>query len=250
MKNIIVFLCTVLLLSACGNEPVSQTENPSVSSSKSSSVQQAEQVEQESEYDYYYEANNMSVTTWVDSIGTAWAQVAVEVYNAGKYDLFLDSASVDLETASGALVDTQSYIDPCPQVISPGEYAYYVETIMLDFEPTEELFSVWHLDIRESLTEKIMFPVTDISFSSDNFNKMKVIGRVENTTSEKQELIQVCIIPLDSENRILCKLFTYVDIQPNDKVGFECYALSLPEGITAEDVAGYFVYAFPHQYQF
>ena len=95
-----------------------------------------------------------------------------------------------------------------------------------------------------------MFPVTDIKFSTDKYTDLKVIGRVENTTSKEQTLIEVCIIALDENNSVLTKLSTYVDIAPNDKVGFECYGLAMPDGITADDVAAYIVYAFPHQYQF
>lgn len=248
MKKLFAILfCFVMFFSACVSEsPVENTE-PSFTE-KETALQ--ENQEEPSENDYYYEYADLGVTTWTDSIGTCWAQVAVEIYNAGKYDLFLNSSSVDLETASGSLFATQNYIGPCPQVISPGEYAYYIETIMLDSAPEEELFTNWHLDICGSVTEKILFPVTDIKFSTDKYTDLKVIGRVENTTSKEQTLIEVCIIALDENNSVLTKLSTYVDIAPNDKVGFECYGLAMPDGITADDVAAYIVYAFPHQYQF
>ena len=122
MKKLFAILfCFIMFFSACVSEsPVENTE-PSFTE-KETALQ--ENQEEPSENDYYYEYEDLGVTTWTDSIGTCWAQVAVEIYNAGKYDLFLNSSSVDLETASGSLFATQNYIGPCPQVISPGEYAY------------------------------------------------------------------------------------------------------------------------------
>lgn len=244
-KLLILLLCFVLCLSACGTEePQQNVEQPETSSENATEEQEQPQEETLFEYELY------PVKTWTNSIGTSWAQVVIGITNISSKNLYLDSASVDLETEGGSLFATQSYISAYPQVIAPSETAYYYEEIMLDSAPEGQLYDNWHISVVPATVEQIQFPVTDVTVTADSFGYLKAIGRVENTTSEEQSLILVSIMLFDAENAPIGHMFNYVDLAPNDKMGFECSSLSLPDNITIEDVTSYVAVAYPHQYQF
>lgn len=245
-KLLILLLCFVFCFSACGTEEPQTNVEPPETSSENASEEQEQQHEEETPFEYKL----FPVKTWTNSIGTSWAQVVIGITNVSSENLYLDSASVDLETEDGSLFATQSYINAYPQVIAPSETAYYYEEIMLDSAPEGQLYDNWHISVAPATVEQIQFPVTDVTVTADSFGYLKAIGRVENTTSEEQSLILVSIMLFDAENVPIGHMFNYVDLAPNDKMGFECSSLSLPDDITIEDIASYVAVAYPHQYQF
>lgn len=245
-KLLILLLCLVLCFSACGTEQPEQNPNPPEVPSENPSQEQEQPPKQETLFEY----EMYPVKTWVSSIGTPWAQVAIAITNVSSENLYFDSASVDLETETGTLFATQNYISAYPQVIAPSETAYYYEEIMLDSTPEGQLYDNWHVSVAPAMVEQIQFPVSDVTISADSFGYIKAIGRVENTTSEEQSLVLVSVMLFNAENLPIGHMFTYVDLAPNDKMGFECSGMSIPSDITIEDVASYVAVAYPQQYQF
>ena len=246
-KLFIFFLCFVLCLSACGTEVPEQPEIPMQPSFENFFEEPDEEPSKPEDF-FTYEA--YPVKTWTSSIGTPWAQVVLKVTNILSENLYLNSSSIDLETETGALFATQNYINAYPQIIAPGESAYYYETIMLDSEPPEELIGNWHINVQSAAVEQIQFPVTDVTISSNNYGYIKAIGRVENTTSEQQNFVLVSIMLFDAKDAPIGHMFTYVDLGANDKMGFECSGTSLPPDVTVDAIASYVAVAYPQQYQF
>lgn len=199
-----------------------------------------------------YKITYSSVKTYKNSIGTVWAQVIVEIENTDTANLYLGLGTCDLEDADGKIVASKD-ISVYPQIIAPGEKAYYYDEYMMDSltEPIE-LNVILRPEIVESETEHIIYPVTEISIVDDRFGGIKVVGRVENTSDSEDSLIYVAITLFDENAEPIGVVFTILtnDIAAGEKVGFEAHSFAMPESITADIVASYSAVAYPYQFQF
>lgn len=243
--SITIAAALTLLLCACGGGG-SSSEPGSASSGGNVSVP----VEPPKD-DTAYEITYQSVKPFVNSIGTQYAQVIVEIENTGTSPLYLSSGTYDLETADGFLVTSNSMVSTYPQVIAPGEKGYMYEEDMLDERVDGELTVKPRPDIEKATIEDIRYTVTDVEISPDKYNGLKVKGRVENQTEEDAPgMVYVVFILKDAAGVPIGQVFTIVDELPaGDKVGFEASGLSLPDDVTADTVASYDVYSYPSQFQ-
>lgn len=206
--------------------------------------------ETETEVEVSYEITYSNIVLHENSIGSVWADVIVEVTNTGTTDLYLSSGSIDLEDENGTLVDVLNYVSVYPQVISPGEKAYYFEnTIIDDVSEIDVLNVVLHPDIEEATIEKSSFPVIDVTFRDDEYSGIEATGRVENTSDEDESMLYVVIVLFDANDKPMAVLRTIEDVNAGVKQGFTATALSISDDITASSVARYEVYAYTHQYQ-
>ena len=264
MKKVLTLflaLCMLLSLAAC-SAPHAEDEAGSVAqSTEANNESRAEEpteapteaptTEPEDPSDPY-EITFSSVKTYKDSIDTIWAQVIVEIENTGSFDLFLESGSCDFEDMEGNLVASKD-MSVYPQIIAPGEKAYYYDEMILDTltEPAD-LKIIPRPEIMESTTEHITYSVTDISIMDNRYGGVKVIGRVENTTESEESMIYVAITLFNEAAEPIGLVFTILidDLAPGEKVGFEATAMSLPDEITADSVASYTAVAYPYQFQF
>ena len=74
-----------------------------------------------------YEVGNSSAEVWTNSIGTKWIKVVVPIKNTGSENLYISPCTIDIENSEGNLEDTLSLVSAYPQVVKPGETAYYYE---------------------------------------------------------------------------------------------------------------------------
>ena len=199
-----------------------------------------------------YEITDMRAVTWVNSIGTTWVQIIVEITNDGTKDLYLGSGTCDLEDASGALVKSVSLVSEYPEVLAPGEKGYMYEETMLDGPVEGELTVVPRVDVKEAKVACIRLAVSDIAVSDDSFGGVKVRGRVENTTDKDQSLVNVVAFLYGADGKLIATVNTILldTLAAGDKMGFEMSGFSLPDTVNAAAVASYEVYAYPTQFQF
>lgn len=200
-----------------------------------------------------YEITYSSAKTYTNSIGTTWVQAIFEVTNTGTGPLYLSAGSYDLEDESGALVASKTMVSVYPDVIDPGEKAYYYEESTLDdVEGGIELTILPRADAKEAKIDNIRFSVSDFSLSEDSFSRIKMMGRVENNSDEVQNMIYIAAILFDSDNKPIGQIFTILseELAVGDKIGFEGSAFSLPKDVTMDAVARYEVFAYPLQFQF
>ncbi len=253
-KLLMLLFCLIVCLSACGNNEPSEIPFPESYASQEEipaakpEIPKVEEKPAQPKNDFTYK--KYPVKIWVNSLGTPWAQAIFSITNTSDHNLYLSSSSLDLETESGALVATRNYIGAYPQIIAPGETGYYYEEFALDSVTEGELNSNWHLSVESATVKQVKFPVTDIVLSEDNFGFIKAIGRVENPTGETQSLVFISIMLFDAENNPIGHMFTFVELAPNDKKGFECSSFTLPDDISIDDVASYTAVAFKRQYQY
>lgn len=190
------------------------------------------------------------VTPYVNSIGTQYVQVISEFENTGNTDLYLSNGTYDLEDTEGNLIAVQEYAFTFPQILKPGEKGYIYEKEILDEPLTVDVQVVPKAKAKVRTIEDIRFEVSDIDVSFDDWGRVHVMGRIENPTDEDQSLVQVVTLLKDSDSKPIGVIWTYAnDVAANDKTSFEM-SESLPEGITADDVASYETFAYPQMLQF
>lgn len=201
-----------------------------------------------------YEVVYSKCDVYKDSIGSVWVQALIQIENTGTVPLYLDSSSADLETPDGKLVKTLSYVSPYPELLNPGETGLFVENTMLDADPgVNELTVIPHLDIEKAKVDCIRYATSEEELQTDSlFDSLKMIGRVENTGSDAENMIYVVANLYDANHHGIGQLFTIIsdELKPGEKIGFSLNCLSAPDTLTEESVASYEVFAFPLQFQF
>ncbi len=199
-----------------------------------------------------HEITYSNVKVYTNSIGTTYAQLVVEIENTGSEDLYLSTSNYDLEDANGKLVASGDNLSPYPEVISPGEKAYFYEEDMLDNPVEGELTLVPRLDVEKAKVDNIRYAVSDVEISVDKYGELKAMGRVENTTDEAESMVYVVVILKDANGAPIGKLMNILmeDLNPGDKMGFEASGLMLPSDVTIDSVASFECFAYPMQMQF
>ena len=241
MKKVItLLLCFVICFSGCGSEEPEQIPN------QNTIVIDPQQPEATSNY----ETTVYPVKTWINSIGSPYAQIIVGVKNTGAANLYLSAGDIDLENSDGSLFSVVNLVSAFPEIIAPGETAFYYEEVLLDAPANSELTAIPHIDVEEAYIDMIRCPVTDVTVGETGYGEIKVMGRVENTTNEDQTMLYVSAMLFDANGDPLGHVFNILEVGAGEKVGFECVSLSFPEGVSVSDVASYSVVAYPVQFQF
>lgn len=204
--------------------------------------------------DMKYDITYSKAVAETNSIGSVYTFGIVEVTNTGSCDLYLSSGKFDIEDKSGNLLASRSIVSVSPQVISPGEKAYYCEAMMLDgIEAGADLTIVPTVDIEKAKVVKKEYPVIDVKFTDAGWEGGRFIGRVENNTSEEISYIHVEAVLFDKDGKPLGVASTYITdkIAPNSKSGFDFTTYGdIPFSIDFDDVASYKIIAYGNQYQF
>lgn len=248
-KALFLFLVTALILSlvACGGTPSKPAVNgqtPAESGSEKVPTPNAPEAE-----DFAIEVSSKAIT-YGNSIGSTWVQTIIEITNIGSKDIYLSAGSYDLEDSAGKLIESRSIVSVYPSVISPGEKGYLYEETTLDAAPEGELTVIPHVKADPAKVQNIRYNVSDVELSADEFSGIKALGRVENTTTEDDGLANVVIVLKDVNNAAIGVLFTFVDINAGDKVGFSTSGFSLPPSVTIDAIASFEAFAYPTQFQF
>lgn len=198
-----------------------------------------------------WEVGKGRVTTWEDSIGSTWAQIIVPVTNTGDADLYLSSGSMDLEDETGHLVDSKTLVSVYPEVLKPGETAYYYEETTLEEGGGSALSVVPHIKAEKAKVECKRFELSDLELKNEQYGGVALTGRVENTSDNAESMIYVAGFLYDANHEMIATLFTILsdELAPGEKIGFSASTFSVPDSVTAEAVDHYEVYAYPLQFQ-
>ena len=261
MKNTSkAFLTGILCLcmSACGSSSkpdsskADEKEETAAAEEKTEEETKEEAPKEETKEAVAWETGEARAVTYTDSIGSVWVQVICPVTNTGTKNLYLSSGTMDLEDTDGHLVESLSMVSVFPEVIQPGETAYYYEETILDGGDPGALNVLPHVKVKEAKVDCIRFEISDVDIADESYGDVKVTGRVENTTSEDENLVQVIALLFDADNNLIALPFTYLTdgLTAVDKIGFSMTTFSVPDSVTAGAVDHYEVYAYPQQFQF
>lgn len=193
-----------------------------------------------------------TAVTWTDSIGTKWVQLVVPVTNTGESNLYLESATFDLEDESGNLVQTIQMVSVFPDVIKPGETACYCEQTEFEGDSDLKLKVIPHVDVEEAHVDCIRLEVSETGIKNEEYDGgVRVTGRVKNTTEEDQDLVYVSAVLYDSDNNVIGSVFTILEntLASGETIGFEATSLTAPDDLNTNAVDHYEVFAYPEQFQ-
>lgn len=256
MKKASIFFLVIVLavsLSACGiitdNSPSTVPEQSETPESTSTPTPSETKDSEKSIYEVTYS----NATSYKDSIGTIWVQAIFEVENTGTTALYMSAGAYDLEDSDGKLIKSSSLISVFPEVIEPGEKAYYYEETTLDDLADEtELKIIPRPKAEKAKVDNIRYAVSDISLSGDEYGDMKMLGRVENTSDKDESMVYIAAILFDKNEKPIGQIFTIIseELKSGDKIGFEMSSFSLPEYVTIDSIKKYEVFAYPVQFQF
>jgi hypothetical protein len=195
-----------------------------------------------------YDVGTPQVTQWTDSINSKWIIVAVPITNTGTADVYLDNCSIDIESSTGSLLKTMTYINGYPEYIKPGETGYYYGETTVDFSETN-VVAVPNVEVEKATNDVIRYDITDVTISTDTYNGVKDMGRVQNNTSEKGTTVKIAAKLFDANGKLICNCFTCLENNLNvgSKVGFTITPFAYDD-FTPSDVASYEIYAYPTQY--
>ncbi|MBQ7500283.1 MAG: hypothetical protein IJT91_05265 [Clostridia bacterium] len=197
-----------------------------------------------------YEIGEGSTFVWTNSVGSRWIRIAVPITNTGSENLYLSSSTIDVEDADGTLVQSFPFVGAYPQVLRPGETAYYYEETLYDASQTEGLKVIPHIDAEKATVDCIRYDVSEIKITDTGFLGARVVGSVENNTGEDGTAVYITANLFDSDGNIIGRQFTILidDLKAGEKTVFESGSLGL--NLKSADIASYEVYAFEYQYQF
>ena len=195
-----------------------------------------------------YSVGETSVVVWTDSIGTKYVKVAVPVTNTGNVNLYLESSSIDLENPDGSLAQTVDYVSAYPQIIKPGETAYYFEETTYDGTATEGLKAVPHVKAEKSKVDIVRLEVSDLQIKTKEYFGACAMGRVLGTDQTAERSVYVVANFFDKDGKFLGHQIDILlgGIPAGEKMGFETSTLS--SRLAESDIASYDVVAFPYQY--
>ena len=254
MKNkmlraiILVLVVGIFMAMAIGSGSSDTPASQGTNTDAPSSTNQGQNTNPAKDEKVEYTVGETSVVVWKNSIGTNWIKVAVPVKNTGNVNLYLESSNVDVENADGSLAATLSMVSVYPQIIKPGETAYYFEETTYDGTNTEGLKVVPHVKAEKAKVDLIRLDVSELQIKDDMLGT-KVMGRVQNTTDKEQSMVYIIANFFDKDGKFIGQQFTILTdkLPAGEKVGFETSSLS--SQLTSADIASYDVIAFPYQYQ-
>jgi hypothetical protein len=253
IAGVAIAVVTVVVFIVINVIIVNAVDDSVKASQTGTSTEQTQKSGSKSADEVAYEITYTNATLHKDSIGSVWVNAIGEITNTGSANLYLSSGSIDLEDASGSLVEPIEMVSAYPEVISPGEKGYYFESTILDDVAADSSLSVvLHPDIAKATVDKINFPVTELKLVDSKYGGLNATGRVENTGSEGESLLYVAVILYGENDTPLGVLSTIImdEVAAGDKVGFNATGSSFPDSMTADTITRYEAVAYPMQLQF
>lgn len=264
MKTFVKVICVVLVLvifaaMAIGSGSKKGTENDTAvnntkdtipSENKTDTKEDTKKETQQPKEEY--EVGNGRAVIYTSSIGTTWVQVSIPVKNTGSVDLYMSSCSVDLVEDDGHLFESLSLVSVYPQVIKPGETAWYYEETTLDNAPSGNLKVQPHVNAKKATVDCVRYEVSEVEVTNDKYSGIKITGWVENTTSEEASLPYVVVFMYDANDELIGQAFSIISdgLKPGDKKGFSMSTFSSYDQFIAENVKRVEYYSYPTQFQF
>lgn len=199
-----------------------------------------------------YEVTDTYFNYYLNSIGSVEYFAFVEITNTGSSNLYLGSATFDLEDINGHLLQSDDLISTAPDAIYPGEKGYYYNMGYIDegvsLENGVKLVPSYKVEVaRQDIVE---YEVSDLGIKEDTFG-FSVTGRVQNNTDEDDSYCYINILFYDASGKIAGITGTTItDLTAGSKKSFECSSMFLPNNLSINDVANYKVIARKMMLQF
>lgn len=207
--------------------------------------------------DIEYEISDTNFEYYTNSIGVIEYYGYVEITNTGSCDIYMKDCVFDLEDNNGHLLQSDSFISHCPEVISPGEKGYFFngigsssldESISLD----NGVNLVPQISLKKASGKPHSYPVSDVDFRAGDYGDVKVTGRVENDTDEAKSYLSVYTIFRDGNGKVIAIDTTTVmsEVGPGNKGSFDSSTMFGNENLKLENIKDVEVICEDDNYQF
>lgn len=202
-----------------------------------------------------YEEKLISFNYYKNSIGSVEYYGIVEITNTGKTDLYLADCTFDLEDNNGHLLQSDSFVSSCRNVIGPGEKGYFYNGLggnLMDdgVDISNGVKLVPDCTVKEAKGRPHTYQVVDTDFKKGSYGYPTITGRVVNDTNEDVSYMYINFIFYDKSGKILGITGTSVtDIKAGKKGSFDCSLMYCDDAVTFENVAKYEIVAEDSYYQ-
>lgn len=222
-----VIFCISMVFTACGSDDGGGSE--------------AEKPKEKTACEITYS----NVEVYTDSIDINHIRVIGIVENTGTTDLYLDTATADIEDENGEIIDSRDLVSVYPNVIAPGEKAYYYEDGLFEADPGEYK-AVLNFDYDKAVDPIVRYDVSEDKIKED-YDSSDIIGRAVNNTEEDAEFVYVAAVAFDKDGNVLGVGFDIIDtLKAGKEHGFKAYM----DGIAKEDIDHYEIFVYKDAIQF
>ena len=190
-----------------------------------------------------YEISDTSFEYYTNSIGKTEYYGYVEITNTGSNDIYMDDCTFDIEDNDGHLLQSDSFISSCPEVISPGEKGYFFNGIGSSYlDDSVSMDNGINLTPQIKLTKATgkphAYPVSDLDIKEDGYGYVKVTGRVENDTEETASYVSLYFVFYDADGKAIAITSSSVtDIPAGGKGSFDTSAMFANENLSVDNIA-------------
>ena len=184
------------------------------------------------------------------SYGVTSAECYIAVKNISNSSLFLDDISVDIETKDGKLAAVIGNVSAHPQVIAPGETAYYYSnSAVSNINAMQDYRMSYDLNIKKSIKGPIRLSTSDVTITKNYVWEAGAVGRITNNTPSSISPCYISIVLFDKNKKLIgCEHdVIYDEIAPGATKSFDMSFLYFDGKY--EDIAFFEIYAYPYQYQ-
>lgn len=257
--GIVAALCLLFALTACDPDPAPDITDPDVTDAPATSEPTAEPSTEEptdaptenssAAPQEPYELGDSVATAYRDADGRIWAMGIAEIVNTGDRPLFADYGSFVLLDGEDNPVMTVDSVAAYPQIILPGESAYYFEVVEPDLPDTSALQLAPQPLVSESQRDVIRYEVSDARLTDSLYGGLEINGKVKNTTSADGSLVCIAAVLLDGDGSPLGLIYTILTepLAANAEVEFNMESFMLPTDLKSADVAEIQYFAYPLQ---
>jgi len=220
----------------------SETGTTETESKESTEVTQSETTNNSSDK-VEYEISDTSFEYYTNSIGSIEYYGYVEILNTGNCDIYLDNCTFDIEDNDGHLLQSDSYVSHCPEVISPGEKGYFYNGLGSNLIDSGVSFDngvklVPQMKLTKATGKPVSYPVSDISVREGDWGDIKITGRVENNTEQDIDYIYINILFYNSEGKLIAITGTSLtDVGAGNKGSFDTSTAFANENLKLQDIA-------------
>lgn len=199
-----------------------------------------------------YEITDTRFNYYTNSIGTLEYYGIVEVTNTGSSYLYLDDCTFDLEDNDGHLLQSDSMIPSCPDVIAPGEKGYFYSSIGsssiddgVSLDNGIKLVPSLSVEVaRGGASAIVEYDVSDTDLRTDDFNRPKVTGRVTNNTDKDNSYLYINVLFYDADGKIIAISGTSVtNLSAGATTSFECSTMFTDDSLTMDSIGSYEIIA-------
>ena len=171
----------------------------------------------------------------------------VEITNTGTENIHASNVSFDIEDGSGHLIQTDSFVSTCPDIIAPGKVGYiylWYSSELAGVAFPDGLVFVPHYNMETTLSAPTVLDVSDTSLKSGETTLPTITGRVTNNSGSDVSIIYLQAIAYGADGKVIgITGTTLTDLANGTTQSFNQVFFELNQGKTIGDIANYKVIA-------